>query len=995
MQTQPPNLAASLARWLTSLVESLRGLPRLSLRTANGLIDMVLSFSSLVVVVFKRLRHNLGLTVSAILGVVAVLSIVVGVPIFSYSISSEVLRQQLVDKAISTRRGLFSLHMYYKNSSANSPMTLGNVTGIQDYMNDATQRFFGLPAQTVLAEAQTKAIVWFPEQLRGTFSAEKSWISMTFVTHDGLQKKAEIVEGIWPDGIIRSGEPIQVAVLQETAETYFMNVGDRFYNGPLLIKIVGIWRPTSLNSSHWYNLPRSALLNAFWAPSVVFTDYLPNYLERPISYAYWYVTMDETDLRFDRAVQYARGMIRMSGELNRMVPGLTIDYSPMEALEAYLDRSQRLTNLFYAIGGPMVVLALLFIGLTATISVEHYEQETATMRGRGTSWWQVVSLNLIESLVLIAVAIPISLATGWLAAYLMSQTTSFLQFAERGSLPFTLQGVNINWILLAAGFVVLSRFAPNLSISRNTIIRVKQEQSRTIRKPLWQRLYLDFLLLLPGLYAYLTLSGLAQPSQFILATYDAIASDEPYRDPLLFVAPALFAMAVCMIALRVLPLIFRLVSAIIDRLPAVWSYLAMQQVARRPQDHSSALLLIMMSLSLSIYSASSAKTLDKWMHDSIYYHYGTDLAVHEYIVEGGGDSGSSIGGSGATTLSDLDLNVSAYLSLEDHLKLPNVNGASRVGKYTGTYSFGFGESPCVFMGIDRLNFPSAAFYREDFADRPLGALMNALGGELYSVLVPRSLAEEKGFRIGDRLLMSTNVLDQSYESEMVITGIYDYFPTVFPSNRPTFIVNLEALFENPDSVIGYDIWLDLEEKTDTEFLLSQILRMMGTVDAVVTVPGNSLEEIQKMMAEPERIGVFGVLNVGFIATGLMPGIGFVLYSYASLRRRFVQLGILQAIGLSVAQLIGYLVLEQFMLMGMAVVFGASIGLLASYLFLPFLQIGASPGAVIPPFDVLIGWAESGWLSLSFGLVLVLTIIGTVYCLARIRVFHAVKMGEAL
>lgn len=273
--------------------------------------------------------------------------------------------------------------------------------------------------------------------------------------------------------------------------------------------------------------------------------------------------------------------------------------------------------------------------------------------------------------------------------------------------------------------------------------------------------------------------------------------------------------------------------------------------------------------------------------------------------------------------------------------------------------------------------------------------MNDLGSELYSVLVPRRLAQEKGFQIGDRLLMSANVLDQTYESEMVITGIYDYFPTVYPSNRPTFIVNLEALFDNPDSVIGYDVWLDLEDDVDTDFLLRQIRLMMNSDGAVVKVPGNSLEEFKDRMAEPERIGVFGVLNVGFIATGLMPGIGFVLYSYASLRRRFIQLGILQAIGLSVGQLIGYLVLEQFMLMGLALLFGAGIGLLASYLYLPFLQVGAGPGGVIPPFDVLIGWAESGWLSIGFGLVLVLTILGTVYYLARIKVFQAVKMGEAL
>jgi hypothetical protein len=73
-------------------------------------------------VVFKRLRHNLGLSVSAILGVVAVLSIVVGVPIFSYSISSEVLQLQVGRKSHQHSAGvLFSLHMYYINQAQNSP----------------------------------------------------------------------------------------------------------------------------------------------------------------------------------------------------------------------------------------------------------------------------------------------------------------------------------------------------------------------------------------------------------------------------------------------------------------------------------------------------------------------------------------------------------------------------------------------------------------------------------------------------------------------------------------------------------------------------------------------------------------------------------------------------------------------------------------------------------------------------------------------------------
>ena len=233
-----------------------------------------------------------------------------------------------------------------------------------------------------MVEAQTRIISWYPDQTLANVSQEEPWVNMRFATHEGLQNKAEIVEGTWPNETGGTEELIQVAVLESTANTYFINVGDRYKKGPVTINVVGIWRPTSLDASKWYTMPELAFANTFWVPSSVFTDVLSKYLERPIYYSYWYVTIDESDLKFDRAIQYAQGMIRMSGELNRMVSGLIIDYSPMEALEIYLERSLRLTNLFYAIGGPMVILALLFLSLTATIAVQQYGQETATMRGR-------------------------------------------------------------------------------------------------------------------------------------------------------------------------------------------------------------------------------------------------------------------------------------------------------------------------------------------------------------------------------------------------------------------------------------------------------------------------------------------------------------------------------------------------------------------------------------------------------------------------------------
>jgi putative ABC transport system permease protein len=178
-------------------------------------------------------------------------------------------------------------------------------------------------------------------------------------------------------------------------------------------------------------------------------------------------------------------------------------------------------------------------------------------------------------------------------------------------------------------------------------------------------------------------------------------------------------------------------------------------------------------------------------------------------------------------------------------------------------------------------------------------------------------------------------------------------------------------------------------------VLYQLKQLAGGDRGIIEVHGDAYRETKKMMDQPERVGLFGILNVGFLMTCLLPGIGFVLYSYASLRRRFIQLGILQAIGLPVKQLIGYLASEQFLLMGIAIFCGATAGLIASYLFVPFLQIGATSGVVVPPFEVKIGWTEALVISFIFFLVLVSTMIGTISYLIRMNVFQAIKMGETL
>jgi hypothetical protein len=84
----------------------------------------------------------------------------------------------------------------------------------------------------------------------------------------------------------------------------------------------------------------------------------------------------------------------------------------------------------------------------------------------------------------------------------------------------------------------------------------------------------------------------------------------------MFLASSICILALSMLILRLFPLLLRLLAVTAARLPHAWVYLALQELSRKPRDHASAILLIMISLSFSIFSASMAKTLDRWLRDS-------------------------------------------------------------------------------------------------------------------------------------------------------------------------------------------------------------------------------------------------------------------------------------------------------------------------------------------------------------------------------------------
>jgi len=140
--------------------------------------------------------------------------------------------------------------------------------------------------------------------------------------------------------------------------------------------------------------------------------------------------------------------------------------------------------------------------------------------------------------------------------------------------------------------------------------------------------------------------------------------------------------------------------------------------------------------------------------------------------------------------------------------------------------------------------------------------------------------------------------------------------------------------------------------------------------------------------------LFGLLSVGFVASALLTVLGFLLYALFSFRRRFIEMGMLRAIGLSVKQMIIFLAAELASLIALGIGAGTLVGVLASRIFVPFLQIGSTAQAHYPPFQI-----EIAWLSIFqiYGLFIILFAVALAVLsaiLLRMKIFQAIKLGES-
>ena len=917
---------------------------------------------SIVMLVAKRVLNNIRLMLATFIGLAIAVSFLSSLPLFTGGTIEKLLRDNIRShegRPIGTVwiqhlegiRGEGSIEEYHLADS----YFRNNVRWILTR---------DLPILRFLRYVATDTYTFWPAgELQFARTVDRRYGYLAFQS-DLLDHIDFLDGGPYPEIAADSNGDVPAIVHTSVANELGFRVGDRYnfstakrYDPKgVHVRIVGIWEAKNLSDAYWLYDPYITINSVFINESSMF-DVVFEQLEDSHHEFTWFVLVHEDYITSANVGRVRSGLLYLERRMQDYLSGAKLHRSLHNLLNDFELHAQVVNLLLLILGLPTMAVVLYYVTTSFGMVLERQRNEIALLKSRGASTIHVLGIYSLEGIVLGALAYGGGLLLSQALAQLIGQTYGFLLFAKRPALTLFMTPQVSEYAAIAVAVALLASLGPAVMAARYSIIGYKQDAARSQRQSIWHRFFVDFILLGAAAYGYRMLND-RETITFLERTSELLI------DPLLMIVPAISIIAAASIFLRIFPLMVDVLARLATLVAGPSVVTALRQISRAPGQYSSLILLLIITIALGSYSASAAHTIDRNFREEVYYRVPADLVLHEvwrYVEE-----------------------TQSYIEppFSDHY-VPGVVAATPVRKQEVYPDVRGGGSPKAnLIAIDRLEFPNVAWWRPDFADVPLGALMNALAIDQAAIIVQDEFLERYGLQIGDRVVLKFD----RYPIEFFVAETTRYFPGVNPNKGFIFVANYDYIYD----LIGsqpYEAWLKLEPGTLSKGVVDEI----NSKEIYIRKIGDSRIEVNSGRVDPQRTGLFGVLSLGFIVGTVLTVLGFFLYSFLSFERRLLQMGILRAMGLSVRQLFTLLVFEQIFLIVVGVAAGTIIGVAAGDLYIPFFQIGQEQR--VPPFVVTTAWEDIGRLYLVLGVMLLLSLASTVWLISRMQLSRAVKLGE--
>lgn len=816
--------------------------------------------------------------------------------------------------------------------------------------------------------------------------------SAALMTMHGMLEHIELVAGEMYSSEAAADGTVDVIVSERGMRDMNLLMGEAFtfptvvgMNGqPLKVRVCGVFTNKADADTYWVRMPDEYTMQCFAAEEIFGQLFLNGDIALQNSKVtlngQFYVMLDYTQMRGDQAQQilalsaeYQEHFYRKNGQ------SYTAEFD--KPIKNFLTTQQKVNVTLWVLQIPIFMLLAAFIFMVSGQMLEMEQDEIAVLKSRGVSQKQLVGIYLTESFMMAVIGFAAGVPLGTLIVQVLGSANSFLEFVQRGILPAE---VNAQVLLFAAAAAVLAVAAmtiPVLCFAKGSIITRKQKKHRRSDAPVWQKLFIDIVLLLVGLYGLYVYHMQSD----ILAQR---VVDGASLDPLLFISSSAFMAGAGLFALRILPVITFVVFALFRRLWSPAVYAAFLRVIRTRSKQNFIMVFLILTIALGVFNAQAARTINGSEEDNIRYSIGADIVVREAWKDNSEDQESDP----EIMLQYVEPDFERYRQLDGAASVTRVlhiNNGSMTAK-------GGMLNSLQVMGVHTREFGETAWMRSDLLNRHFYEYLNALSTNAEAILMSRNFETTYGYKLGD-VVYYKNAAGSMIRG--IVYGFVDYWPSYQPCSYiytassgyqeiPNYLIvaNLNHL-QAEWGVMPYEVWIKAEGSSQFiyEFAQREGIYFSTFEDAAA--------QLVATKNDPVFQGTNGILTVGFIVALLMCAVGFLIYWILSIKSRTLQFGIYRAMGMSMKEIISMLLSEQIFISGTSIVTGAAVGTLTAKLYMPLIRMAYTSYDNALPLNVL---SESGdmlrLLLVVGGMILFCMLILTAL-ISRMKIAQALKLGE--
>lgn len=946
--------------------------------------------------VMQKILHKKWMIISLLIGNILLISITCCNPMYMKAALQKTLTSTLSDyyEENDTYPGMVTSTLYFTKGIGNnitSPVFMD-----YDLIDDNIISEIDIPLLHNITFYSTKHRNVTPELERDTPRSNTAGLS--FIS--GIEDHAKIVMGRMysptPDSdgviecIISEKTMIQMGLLLDEIVTMDDMIDNN--GNPYRFKIVGVFEAASSNDVYWSACTPSGYGRVFVMDKNVFMENI-YYGENihcmfnckwNLIFDYTQITVNQTDELLERAAY-----LTAEAETNKTT---TFEANFVTPLSLFAPTAAKISVSMWILQVPIFVLLAAFIFMVAKQMLDMEQNEIAMLKSRGVSKMQIVFVYFLQSLILALVSYVVSIPLAYLICKVIGSTNTFMEFVARKALVIEINETVLLYGLIAAGVSILFMTLPSFAHAGVTIVEHKRKLQRK-DKPFWQKMFLDVILFAISLYGYYNFNKQSELLETMVQSGESL-------DPLLFLNSSLFIISAGLLSLRILPLITWLVYQLGRFFWSPALYASFLHIIRTKRKQGFICVFIIFTIAMGIFNANTARTININVENSIRHETGADIVLKEkwkdnsYLFEDYPDLELVYYEPDYSKYTDCEDIASVTKVFRDNYVRVSINQQSSQGTQSSSSRNIRG---CQLLAIDTKEFGETACMKEDVLPAHFYEYLNLISQNPQAVILSQSFADTFGLQVGDVIYYTCNGSQSS-----CIGTVY-----AFVDEWPGFVSSYTAVGED-GVTYEYLSYLVVSH-------YSQVINTIGNKPYEVWIKTNGSShfiydladeheisftkflDTDALLTEARNQSVYqltnGLLTINFIVVLTLCTVGFLIYWILSIKSRELLFGVYRAMGMSMREVITMLINEHLFISFLSVAIGAVIGIIASKLFIPLIEIAYKLENQTLPVEIASSTEDMISIGGTVGVVFVGCLIILGILISRTKISQALKLGE--